>query len=75
MNSLTRIDLDLMAAHGCETPGCSHETHSRIYFHGRCHPDEPTWAFYDASTGEVTVECAVCRKAIATIVVKERVAK
>lgn len=45
---------------------CGHEDQT-MYFHSRCHPDEPTWSYYDRDKGTVTVECAMCRNTILTI--------
>lgn len=61
--ALTRTELDRMQ---CMTPDCD-EPHGALYFHGRCHPESPTWAWYE--NGVVTVECAKCEAVIAAVTV------
>jgi hypothetical protein len=68
---LTKIQLDLMAAHGCETPGCNHEGHDTVFLHGRCHPRARAEASYECGSGVLRVACADCHKLIAEIKVAE----
>lgn len=65
---LYREDLERL---GCSATGCT-ETHreGEIYFHSQCHLDAPTWVHYRADV--LTIECSVCRKHIASIVVASR---
>lgn len=54
----------------CCTPDCDHDSHDGLmYFHSLCHPLEPTWVHFDGSTGELVIECAVCKEDVARVVV------
>lgn len=61
MTVLTRKDLDNKV---CAASGCTDDV---LYFHGRCHPNSRTWAFYDKSIGVLTIECATCKRVIAKL--------
>lgn len=67
--ALARKDLDRMR---CANPDCK-EDHGPLYFHGRCHPESPTWTRYE--NGVLTIECAECRDVITTVVVATAVAR
>lgn len=66
--SLNRIDLDTIAARGCQEPGCSHEGHDQtIYFHGRCCMGGPIEASYTLGTGILRIGCRECGETIAEV--------
>jgi hypothetical protein len=54
---------------GCETPGCDHTTHDGLYLHSNCHPEMPTWTHYNAVSGTLRIECALCGHPIVRIAV------
>lgn len=62
---------DLMVL-GCNHPGCKydHTVDDTVFFHARCHPDAPVWAF--ARNGSVYLECSVCKQGIAGIAVASK---
>lgn len=65
---LYREDLEL--SH-CDFPGCTETSHTdEIYFHPRCHFESSTWVRYRGDV--LTIECAVCGKEVASIVVASR---
>ena len=64
---LNRIDMDLMAARGCQQPGCDHKDHSIFFLHPRCHIRAGTWTSYDRDTGLLSVTCKQCKKLVAEI--------
>jgi hypothetical protein len=66
MGVLFREEMDQA---GCEVPGCSHEQHSVLYLHSLCHPSAGTRAFYRRGTGLLELQCRVCRREVATVVV------
>jgi hypothetical protein len=66
--TLTRQELDRVS---CDEPDCDHTAHDGLYLHGNCHPSEPTWAVYNAVSGTLTIECAVCGNDIIRIAVAE----
>lgn len=69
--ALTKIQLDLIAAGGCATPGCKHEDHGTLYLHQRCHPEAPIEVSYTIRTGIIRVACFACKRPIADIKVAE----
>lgn len=71
MTPQTHIELDLAAAAGCQSPGCTHEDHSgTIYFHGACHPHAPVQVSYARGSSVLRVECAICDRLITEIAVR-----
>ena len=64
----TQQDLNMMV---CSTPGCDHKDHGQMYLHGRCHPESPTWTYYDSNDCCLVVICAECR----TVIVRAKVAE
>lgn len=69
MKALTKEHLNYTLGHeGCSDPQCAdhHQPLEELYFHGRCHPDSPTWVCY-RKDGTLLIECAQCRKPIAVI--------
>lgn len=67
MVALTRAALDVAQ---CSRPGCT-ERHGPLILHSRCHHADPTWAEYDAATGQLRVFCATCATTIVRIQVAE----
>jgi hypothetical protein len=68
--SLHREDLDALT-NRCSVPGCTRTRHDgEIWLHSRCHPSAPTWACYRG--GRLRIECARCKRPIATIKVARR---
>jgi hypothetical protein len=50
----------------CDWAACVEE-HSKVYFHGKCHPYSPMRVVYEKKTGEVVISCAECRNEIARV--------
>lgn len=61
---VTREEFDQMKCAGCD----NHDHDDEIYLHARCHPQSPTWTFYQ--DGTMTVECAECRKPIVRVEIR-----
>lgn len=72
MNAETKLTLDIVAAGGCSTPGCTHEDHGTMFLHGRCHPNAGTEVSYTRGTGILKVACLKCQKPIALIKVADQ---
>lgn len=51
---LYKEDLDNMQ---CSNPDCC-EVHVPLRLHSRCHPKEPTWAWYEG--GVIKIRCCKC---------------
>lgn len=68
---LTKIQLDLMIAGGCDTPGCKHEDHGTLFLHPRCHPNTKMEISYTVGSGVLVIACLKCHKLIAEIKVSE----
>ena len=57
----------------CNHPNCDHTSHdAEMYFHGRCHPDSPTWTLFNRVSGEIFVVCAECEREVACIAVARK---
>lgn len=54
---LTQRDLDNAA---CGMPGCTHEDHSEVWLHGRCHMSAGTCVMYRRGTGVIVISCRQC---------------
>lgn len=55
---------------GCFMPGCTHDTHDEIFFHGRCHPRARVHAFACGSCRSVVKVCCAqpgCGKEIVQV--------
>jgi len=65
-----KLELDLMAAHGCQMPGCKQEGHDIVFLHGRCHLHAPLEVSYKRGSGVLRVACVECHKVIAEIKVE-----
>lgn len=63
-SALTRLDLDGI---GCQTPGC--DCDGTVFLAARCHPAQGTEVTYH--DGVVTIHCFVCKRAYASIAVKD----
>ena len=64
---LTQQDLKDLT---CAEPGCTHDSHENgLALHSRCHPSQPTWAWY--KDGVLTVRCSRCESVVATIAVAQ----
>lgn len=72
MNILTKIELDLYAANGCQNPGCTHEDHGRIYLNSRCHPGSHQEVRYDRGSGFLSIACGECQKEICRVKVADQ---
>ena len=71
--SLNLHDLDHIASHGCQVPGCTHEGHSGEFFlHGQCHPKAHLQVSYRAGTGTVRVSCAECGQPVTDLNLAQR---
>jgi hypothetical protein len=64
--TLTQRQLDDMQ---CANPDCAHEHDPTLYLTQRCHPGAGTQVSYSRENGTLRVECAVCRKRIALVLV------
>lgn len=67
---LTRIDLDLMAAKGCQAPGCKNHDHT-IFLHGRCHMSAGLDVSYTRDSRALVIVCARCKRHVATVAVAD----
>lgn len=63
MRPLTRIQLDLVR---CEN-GCNDHP---IDLASKCHPDAPTYNFYDKKKGVLILHCAQCEKIVFSVQVE-----
>lgn len=53
----------------CESPGCTHEGHERIYLTPRCHQSRAVVASYHRTRGTLLIQCSVCKRIVAEIAV------
>lgn len=67
MKAKTRKELDKL---GCCTPGCTCDA-KELCFHSECHPEAPTWVWYDKRTGELTIRCGECERVVTVVKVAE----
>lgn len=68
---LTKLDLDMMAAKGCQEPSCKGGHEEIIFIHGRCHLDAPLEVSYKRGDGFLVVACLKCHKPITRVKVAE----
>jgi hypothetical protein len=55
--------------HPLDCAECGNQTHE-MHLHARCHMDSPLWVVSLDSGTEFRIECAECRKPVATFGVK-----
>jgi hypothetical protein len=83
---LYREQLDEIAKHGCQVPGCKHNHESLVYLHSRCHVSGQVDAFYVRADGSLAgfpenqpledapdclrILCGQCNKHIADVFIK-----
>lgn len=67
---LTRIELDIMGANGCQCPACLRDT-DLVYLCCRQHPRGGTQTSYKRGTGYAVVSCRVCRDTVAVLKIAE----
>lgn len=63
---LTRVELDRAQ---CATPGCTHEDHSELFLHARCHMNAGLQVSYSLVTGTLKIACLTCDTPIAVVAV------
>lgn len=63
---LTAADLDRAQ---CSAPGCTHEDHTYLFLHNRCHPRAGSNVAYNMITKTLTVRCRHCERFSAEIAV------
>ena len=69
MKTLTRSELNKT---GCGNPECGHDHSDDILvLHAICHPDTPTWVFYEKVSGNLIVKCAECDNVVARLKIAE----
>ena len=69
---LTRPELEIMVATGCQNPGCHHQMHDRgLGWQARCHPSAGLEAHY--CDGVLALSCLRCHRPISFIAVSEGV--
>lgn len=69
---LTRIELDIATALGCQHPDCKDPfCDNLLYLKGRCHPAAGTWATYKNGTGVIRITCKVCEREVTAFQVAE----
>lgn len=69
---VTKVQLEMAAAHGCQMPGCDHENHEQtLFLHGRCHPKARVDCSYTRGTGALRVECSECHQLIVLVAVAD----
>lgn len=67
----TKIQLDIIAAAGCQDPNCKDPKCGTMYLTPRCHPRNAVRVRYKKNSGLLEVECAHCAKHVLTIKVAE----
>jgi hypothetical protein len=71
MKTLTTIDLDILAAGGCQLPDCKHEhVNGPIFFHCRQHQGGRLNVYYVLGSGTLQVECYHCHSLLAAVEVR-----
>lgn len=72
--ALNRYDLDLIAARGCQIPGCSHEHKEEgIFVHSKCHPEKGVFALFEEDESlpfTAKIICAKCTNPIVQVLVE-----
>ena len=68
---VTKIQLDLMAAHGCSNPGCQCHTTGIVFLSQSCHQGSFLDVSYKQGTGILVVSCPVCKGVIMQVKVAE----
>ncbi len=71
MSDLSKLELDLFAANGCQVPGCAHKDHDQMFIVQRCHPGAKRDVIYTQGSGVLVVACQQCGSDIVRIKVAE----
>lgn len=71
MKALTTVELDIVTAGGCATPGCKHMHDPDMYIHARCHIKADLHVRYDSRDHQLHLECAECGSPVADVKVAE----
>ena len=72
MSALIKLELDIAAAGGCQSPGCKHEDHGTLYLNQRCHPGAGVEVRYDRGTGVLKLQCMACHISICNVKVADQ---
>lgn len=69
---LTKIELDITTAAGCQHPDCR-DPHcgNEMFVHGRCHPGAAVEVRYVKGSGVLNVRCRKCSMPIINVKVAE----
>lgn len=67
--ALSKVDLDLLTAKGCQVPGCDCGRKGELYLHQKCCPGGGLEVSYQHGSGELIVSCMKCRSRVAAIMV------
>jgi hypothetical protein len=69
---LSKTDLEVMTARGCQMPGCK-DSHcgKEMFFHSHCHPSAGTWVNWSNERHTLQVLCRACRAPMCEILVAE----
>ena len=66
MKTLTTIDLDILAAGGCQLPDCKHDhVKGPVFFHCRQHLHGRLNVYYVMGSGVVKIDCYHCGSELA----------
>jgi hypothetical protein len=48
----------------CPQCGQAHDDDDTVVMHSKCHPDTPTWAWYDGAHATLEIRCAECEELV-----------
>lgn len=68
---MTQYAEDLATAR-CANPGCTHEDHTQMFLHAKCHPQGGLDVAYNLIKNALEVSCARCHKPVGEIAVARR---
>ncbi len=74
LRPLTKLELDISSAGGCQLPGCDHKNHGgdgRMYLNPNCCRRAGTDVSYAPGSGILRIECSKCGKLMVEIAVAE----
>lgn len=72
MKPLFQIDLDRIAAAGCQNPNCKGgcaADQGILFLHPRCHQNSGVQVSYEKGSGALTISCNRCERPLAAIAV------
>lgn len=72
MSPLTRIDLDIAAANGCQDPQCTNANCDTLFMGQKCHPGAGLDASYKRGSGVLVISCVACDRRITWVKVADQ---